>query len=211
MRILGVNVGNKESSLALIDNGVIVAAMCEERLSRQRYDERPPLVALERALRSRNWTLDDMWRVADRIYSLIKLHYIREFPEATRKGDYPPAVWFDLDGGGRVQLRQMPSDVLTAINKQTDRKVIDYKRLDGKAERFEAVERDEDSRSLLFWDYVRVGWENLLDKRAEEIPCTKENKLLLMQRSTVFAEFIGKSLAQLAADELKQEEEEEKN
>ena len=42
-----------------------------------------------------NWTLDDMWKVADRIYSLMKLHYIREFPEATRKGDYPPAVWFD--------------------------------------------------------------------------------------------------------------------
>jgi len=42
-----------------------------------------------------NWTLDDMWKVADRIYAMIKLHYIREFPQATRKGDYPPAVWFD--------------------------------------------------------------------------------------------------------------------
>ncbi|HAF95992.1 MAG: hypothetical protein A2X34_02245 [Elusimicrobia bacterium GWC2_51_8] len=42
-----------------------------------------------------NWTLDDMWKVADRIYAMIKLHYIREFPEATRKSDYPPAVWFD--------------------------------------------------------------------------------------------------------------------
>ncbi|OIO00180.1 MAG: aldehyde ferredoxin oxidoreductase [Elusimicrobia bacterium CG_4_10_14_0_2_um_filter_56_8] len=42
-----------------------------------------------------NWTLDDMWKVSDRIYSLIKLNYIREFPEATRKGDYPPAIWFD--------------------------------------------------------------------------------------------------------------------
>lgn len=42
-----------------------------------------------------NWTLDDMWRTADRIYSLIKLHYLREFPNADRKGDYPPAVWFD--------------------------------------------------------------------------------------------------------------------
>jgi aldehyde:ferredoxin oxidoreductase len=36
-----------------------------------------------------------MWNAADRIYALIKLHYLREFPEATRKGDYPPAVWFD--------------------------------------------------------------------------------------------------------------------
>ncbi|HBW22960.1 MAG: hypothetical protein A2X28_09745 [Elusimicrobia bacterium GWA2_56_46] len=42
-----------------------------------------------------NWTLDDMWKTADRIYALIKLHYLREFPQATRKGDYPPAVWFD--------------------------------------------------------------------------------------------------------------------
>jgi aldehyde:ferredoxin oxidoreductase len=42
-----------------------------------------------------NWTLDDMWRVADRIYGLIKLNYLREFPGATRKDDYPPAVWFD--------------------------------------------------------------------------------------------------------------------
>jgi aldehyde:ferredoxin oxidoreductase len=42
-----------------------------------------------------NWTLDDMWATADRIYSLIKLNYVREFPNATRQQDYPPAVWFD--------------------------------------------------------------------------------------------------------------------
>ncbi len=32
---------------------------------------------------------------ADRIYSLIKLNYLREFPNATRQDDYPPRVWFD--------------------------------------------------------------------------------------------------------------------
>jgi aldehyde:ferredoxin oxidoreductase len=42
-----------------------------------------------------NWSLDDMWIVADRIYSMIKLHFIREFPQADRTADYPPAVWFD--------------------------------------------------------------------------------------------------------------------
>ncbi|MHB8094521.1 MAG: aldehyde ferredoxin oxidoreductase family protein [Candidatus Aminicenantales bacterium] len=42
-----------------------------------------------------NWGLDDMWNVADRIYALIKLHYLREFPNATREDDYPPRVWFD--------------------------------------------------------------------------------------------------------------------
>ncbi len=42
-----------------------------------------------------NWTLEDFWKAADRGYALIKLHYLREFPNATRKDDYPPAVWFD--------------------------------------------------------------------------------------------------------------------
>ena len=42
-----------------------------------------------------NWTLDDMWRTGDRIYSLIKLHFLREFPRASREDDYPPRVWFD--------------------------------------------------------------------------------------------------------------------
>ncbi len=27
-----------------------------------------------------NWGLDDMWKVADRIYAMIKLHYLRQFP-----------------------------------------------------------------------------------------------------------------------------------
>jgi aldehyde:ferredoxin oxidoreductase len=42
-----------------------------------------------------NWTLEDFWKTADRAYAMIKLHYLREFPNATRKDDYPPAVWFD--------------------------------------------------------------------------------------------------------------------
>jgi len=44
-----------------------------------------------------DWTLDDMWKLADRIYAMLKLHYVREFPNATRKDDYPPAVWFQPD------------------------------------------------------------------------------------------------------------------
>jgi aldehyde:ferredoxin oxidoreductase len=41
------------------------------------------------------WTLDDFWRVADRVYGLIKLFWLREYPNTTRRDDYPPAVWFD--------------------------------------------------------------------------------------------------------------------
>jgi aldehyde:ferredoxin oxidoreductase len=42
-----------------------------------------------------NWTLDDFWTISDRIYSLIKLFWLREYPQTDRKLDYPPAVWFD--------------------------------------------------------------------------------------------------------------------
>ena len=60
-----------------------------------------------------NWTLDDMWKTADRIYALIKLHYLREFPDATRKGDYPPAVWFDpanADTEGPIAGKHLDAD-----------------------------------------------------------------------------------------------------
>lgn len=42
-----------------------------------------------------NWDLDDMWKVGDRIYSMIKLHFLREYPQVSREDDYPPRVWFD--------------------------------------------------------------------------------------------------------------------
>jgi aldehyde:ferredoxin oxidoreductase len=42
-----------------------------------------------------DWSLEDFWTVSDRIYSVIKLFWLREFPGTDRKLDYPPAVWFD--------------------------------------------------------------------------------------------------------------------
>jgi len=42
-----------------------------------------------------DWTLEDFWTVSDRIYSVIKLFWLREYPQTDRRADYPPAVWFD--------------------------------------------------------------------------------------------------------------------
>ncbi len=42
-----------------------------------------------------DWTLDDFWTISDRVYSMIKLFWLREYPATDRKLDYPPAVWFD--------------------------------------------------------------------------------------------------------------------
>ena len=60
-----------------------------------------------------NWTLDDMWALADRVYAMLKLHYIREFPHATRRDDYPPAVWFQADNAdteGPIAHRHLDVD-----------------------------------------------------------------------------------------------------
>ncbi len=42
-----------------------------------------------------DWELEDFWPSADRIYALIKLFWLREFPDTDRKADYPPPAWFD--------------------------------------------------------------------------------------------------------------------
>ena len=42
-----------------------------------------------------DWTLDDFWKVSDRVYALMKLFWLREYPKTDRTLDYPPAVWFD--------------------------------------------------------------------------------------------------------------------
>lgn len=42
-----------------------------------------------------NWDLEDFWKVSDRIYSLMKFFWAREFPDWNRSKDYPPEVWFD--------------------------------------------------------------------------------------------------------------------
>jgi len=60
-----------------------------------------------------DWTLDDFWTIADRIYSLIKLFWLREYPGTDRKADYPPAVWFDptnVDTEGPIAGKHLEFD-----------------------------------------------------------------------------------------------------
>ena len=57
-----------------------------------------------------DWTLDDFWTVSDRIYALLKLFWLREYPDTDRTSDYPPAVWFDpanVDADGPIAGRHL--------------------------------------------------------------------------------------------------------
>ncbi len=49
-----------------------------------------------------NYSLDDIYRAADRVYSLIRCYWVREYKGYwDRKMDYPPERWFTLDVDGK--------------------------------------------------------------------------------------------------------------
>ena len=110
-----------------------------------------------------------------------------------------------------MQLRTISVADFKAIQKQTVKKKVDYKRVEGMPGRFEYEAIDQDLQNELYWDAVIVGWENFTDKNGKEIPCTKENKVLLMSRSKKFLEFVVESLKTLSEDEAAQQEIERKN
>jgi hypothetical protein len=110
-------------------------------------------------------------------------------------------AWFDLDGGGRIQLRTLSIGTLKDIRKQCVKQVVEYKRIEGKAERFEVEKENADLSNELFWDHCIVAWEKFVDGKGKEIPCTKENKILLMTQSQKFVRFVSDCLKKLTEDE----------
>jgi hypothetical protein len=125
--------------------------------------------------------------------------------------DERQGVFFDMEGGGRIQLRSLSSDDLREIRKQTVKKKVDFKRLDGKPERFEFEEVNEELQNELFWDHVIMTWENFIDKNGTPIPCTKENKMLLLSRSLKFTRFLNEALTTLTETESQLMKDMEKN
>lgn len=119
--------------------------------------------------------------------------------------------WFEMDGGGRVQIRTLTAEDMKIIRKQTVKKRTEFKKVDGTPGRFEYEEVDDEKQNELFWDRVIVDWSGLYDGKGEEIPCTKDNKMLLMLKSVKFAKFIGDSLKELSDSETEVEELNRKN
>jgi hypothetical protein len=121
-------------------------------------------------------------------------------------------AWFEMDGGGRVQIRLISPETMKSIRKQSVKRRVEFKKVDGTPARFEHEEIDEDLQSELFWDDCIVGWQGLMDAKGREIPCTKENKLLLMNlRSGMFRTFVVSAINRLSDETAKQAAVSEKN
>ena len=51
-----------------------------------------------------NWSLDDFWKMADRLYALIRAFWVREFNDWNRERDCPPEIWFDPSNADKEGL-----------------------------------------------------------------------------------------------------------
>ena len=106
-----------------------------------------------------------------------------------------------------MTFRVCAGDDFRNIRKQTLKKKVEYKN----GQRFQIEVIDEDLENQLLWDFCIIGWENFFDASGNPIPCTKENKILLMGKSIKFSRFVLDCLNKIAEIETEQSEVERKN
>jgi hypothetical protein len=117
----------------------------------------------------------------------------------------PPAR-FPYNESEWIEVRNINIAKIKEFRKKVVKKKIEYKR----GQRFEYEETDDELMNALMWDYQIVDW-NIQTTDGEEIECTKENKVLMMEYSPEFADFFVECIDQLRRDEAKQVEDSEKN
>ncbi len=120
-------------------------------------------------------------------------------------------AWFEMDGGGQVHLQTLTSNDFKGIKRQTTKKQTEFRRLDGKAERFEFDVINEDLQNELVWDLIILGWKDICDSNGKPIECTRANKIMLMNTAPKFSKFIMERLEKLKEEDARRIEETEKN
>ena len=111
-----------------------------------------------------------------------------------------PGVFFSFDenedGEGGVTIRLANGKTLDEINKACIKKKVEFRR----GQRHEVIIDNDELRSKMLWEYVIIDWKGLYDQDGKEIPCTKENKIMLMQGSVKFSSFIGNCVEKLTEE-----------
>lgn len=120
-------------------------------------------------------------------------------------------AWFEMDGGGQIHLQTLSSDDVKEIRKKTVKKQVEYKRVEGKAERFEYEDINRDLQNELIWDTMIVEWKDIFDSRGVPIECTTANKIMMITTCEKFLNFFTESSETLRESYKKRIEEEEKN
>lgn len=122
--------------------------------------------------------------------------------------DLNPGIWFQFDNDkAEVCLRTLSISDSQEIKKQCSKKRYEYR--DGK--QFTIEDIDEKLMLELIWDICIVDWKEIYDAEDKPIPCIKEMKILLINKSIKFAEFVAENLNKIKELKNKQDEEERKN
>jgi hypothetical protein len=123
--------------------------------------------------------------------------------------DLNPPAWFDHPDheGSRICIRVLSSADLEKINKKTVKHRVEYRR----GQRLEYEKIDDKKRNELTWTHCIVDWEGIYDEEDKLIPCTDENKVLLMQHAPSFTSWVADSLEALNEDGAQRLESAEKN
>jgi len=129
--------------------------------------------------------------------------------------------WFELKGGGRLQLRLLSGKDIKEMRIACLRQEPEYPYLydvvdgevqkTGKYVRFEGTKLDNDLWDRMQWDRNIVSWEGLFDKNEKPIPVTTDMKVLLMTVAPEFVEAYDEGLKALKEAEAKKQEDEAKN
>ncbi len=122
-------------------------------------------------------------------------------------------TWFDLPGGGRVQLRTITPEDWREIQKATvTYGPPEYPLLDGKHQRFQPEIVDKDLQLDMIWDRTIIDWEGIQDREGRPIPCTAEWKArLMLMRSAEFRDFYNAKMAVMNEADTAAEAASEKN
>lgn len=125
--------------------------------------------------------------------------------------DLNPGTFFPFEEGsddkGGVTIRLANSEILDEIAKRCTKTKFEYRR----GQRFEITTVDEELKGEILWNYVIIDWSGLFDLQGNDIPCTKENKLMLMKKSVKFSSFVSKSVEALSEKISEYNEDLEKN
>lgn len=110
---------------------------------------------------------------------------------------------------GRVCVRVADAETLEKIQAETRTKKAEFvkdkdTRQLVRVSYIDQTPAQEKKEREMIWDHAIVDWENIIDSKGNQIPCTLENKMKLMS-NPMFARFIGRCFELITgnAEELK--------
>jgi hypothetical protein len=119
------------------------------------------------------------------------------------------------EGAGKICLRIADPEVIEKIQAQTRKKSAEFAlnprtRQMERVSFYEQTPTQEKKERELIWDHAIVDWKDILDREGEQIPCTLDNKLKLMNNPQ-FARFVGRCLQLITGANAQTSEAEGKN